>query len=158
MGRLAWHVGLLVCGLSLAASAFAAEDSGQTPKSRSANYRLLVWVAPSASNATEVDLHMPPNPPEHGPIWPPPVINIHQDGSLSFTSSLGKSWTRYRTQSASLVRLAGLVAAASPPPQAPKWVCISGDRHAHYGSFLAVLRQLRGHGYEKICLIGREAS
>jgi biopolymer transport protein ExbD len=36
------------------------------------------------------------------------------------------------------------------------WVCVKGDQHSHYRRFLAVLRQLRDHGYRKICLVGRQ--
>jgi biopolymer transport protein ExbD len=112
----------------------------------------LLWVAP-ASDADEVDLTLPPNPPEHGPILPPTVVSVGRDGSLSVWSAEGWDWARYRMQAANAASLDRVVSAARASPAGVKWVCIFGDRHLRYRSFVAVLQQLRSSGYKRICLM-----
>jgi biopolymer transport protein ExbD len=150
MGRLSLLAVVLWSALPLVARA------GQTmPATQAAGHPLRLWVTPSASDAPEIDVVMPPNPPEHGWMYPPPVVTVSKDGSLSVSLWSGGWYRRgdfYRTRSVELSTMLGSIKAAPRPPNGEKWVCIAGDPRSRYRRFVVVLRQLRRAGYEKVCL------
>jgi len=123
---------------------------------------MYLFLRPSPTRSREVDVDMPPGN-VIGPTWPPPIVSISKDGSLSvsfvrrFRYEAGL--LNFQSDAAQSVDLGGLVRLVETSKQMPGstlhrfvFVCIHADPRSPYGRFWAVLRQLRDAGYERVCI------